>query len=258
METKPFNGHIGVLSTNTLKLIAVLSMIIDHFGSIIMDGVMAPYMIDGYLNFTTDMPWLVFNAVSIKNLCEILGSIAFPIFCFMIAEGFIHTHNKLKYGLRVGLFALISEIPFDLAHYGELYNPGLQNVMFTLCISIFTLLAINLLEIIFSEKKALKWTLIVLSILAGMALAFLAKGEYVFLGVLTISLLYLLRNTGWFRLLGLAPLIIVSPWTLLAALPISMYSGKKGHGSKYFFYVFYPAHFLLFAWIAHMLSVRGV
>lgn len=85
METKPFNGHIGVLSTNKLKLIAVLSMIIDHFGSIIMDGVMAPYMIDGYLTFTTDMPWLVFNAVSIKNLCEILGSIAFPIFCFMIA-----------------------------------------------------------------------------------------------------------------------------------------------------------------------------
>lgn len=127
-----------ILDGFTLKWIAIISMVIDHFGGIVMDGVLAPYRVDGAIYFTADMPWLIRNAPMIKTVCEALGSVAFPIFCFLLVEGFLHTRNRMRYGLRMGLFALLSEIPFNLAHNGSSLYPSLQNVMFTLCIGIFT------------------------------------------------------------------------------------------------------------------------
>ena len=91
-----------------------------------------------------------------------------------------------------------------------------------------------------------------------MGLAYLIRSEYVFLGVLSICLLYLLRDQGRLRLLGFAPLLIVSPWILLALPPAMLYNGQRGKGMKYFFYVFYPAHLLAFAAIAWLLSNRVV
>lgn len=83
-----------------------------------------------------------------------------------------------------------------------------------------------------------------------MGIAFLVRGEYVFLGVLSAVLVYLLRDRGKLRTVGLVPLLVVSPWVLLAVPPILLYNGKRGKGSKWFFYVFYPAHFLVFAAMA--------
>ena len=246
------------LSGNELKIIAVVSMLIDHFGSIVMDGVIAPYQVDGMLFFTDNMPFVVFHAMKIKNVCDILGAIAFPIFCFMIVEGFIHTHNQLTYGLRVGAFALISEITFDLAHYQSAFCFSLQNVMFTLCISIFTLVIINSVEKSSLNAKTLRWVLILATIIAGMGVAYIVRGEYVFIGVLIISLLYLLRNTGNVRMLAFLPMIVVSLWGLLAIIPLRLYSGTRGKGSKYFFYIFYPTHFLVLAGINYLLSIRTI
>ena len=89
---------------------------------------------------------------------------------------------------------------------------------------------------------------------AGMAVALLLRGEYVFLGILAVVLFYLLRDYRWFRLLGLAPLLVVSPWVLLALAPLVLYGGTRGQGLKWFFYFFYPSHFLLFAVVAWFLS----
>lgn len=248
----------GILTGNALKIIAVISMVIDHFGSIVMDGVIAPYQVNNSIYFTEDMPRIVFNAFAIKDVCNILGSIAFPIFCFMIAEGFLHTHDRIKYGLRVGLFALISEIPYDLAHYQKMFCFSLQNVMFTLCIGIFTLLAISMIDERCKERKSLRIVLTIITIAVGMGLAFVVRGEYVFIGVLIIALLYLLRNTGYFRMFAFIPMLIVSPWALFAVIPILLYNGKRGKGPKYFFYIFYPLHFLVFAGVSYILSLRTI
>lgn len=258
MENGLVTGRRGILSSFALKRIAIISMIIDHFGSIVIDGIVAPYKSGGSILFTADMPFMVRNAFAIRDVCDVLGSIAFPIFCFLLAEGFIHTRSRFKYAARVGIFALISEIPFDLAHYQKLWCFDLQNVMFTLCVSLFTLLAISLIEQRFEGNRTSRWVFTAVAVLCGMALAFLLRGEYVFLGVATVSLLYLLRDKGWYRFLGFSPLLVVSPWILLALVPIALYSGQKGRGSKYFFYVFYPAHFLVFAGIAYLLAGRAV
>lgn len=247
-----------ILSGFTLKWIAIISMLIDHFGSIIMDGVIAPYRTDGFITFTADMPFIVRNAYMIKSICEALGSIAFPIFCFLIVEGVIHTRNIIRYGICMGIFALLSEIPYDFSHYGELFRFSLQNVMFTLCVGIFTLFILHKIELSFENNKAKYVTLTTMTIMGGMILAFLVRGEYVFLGVLAMSLLYLLRKKGYWQLLGFAPLLVASPWIVLAAIPVLLYNGQRGKGSKYFFYFFYPAHFLLYAGIAAWLSARVI
>lgn len=246
------------LSGFALKRIAVISMIVDHFGSIIMDGIIAPYKVNDAIYFTADMPFMVRNAYIIRGICEALGSIAFPLFCFLIAEGFMHTRERVRYGVRVGAFALLSEIPYDIAHYQTLCSFRLQNVMFTLTVGIFTLLAISRFQEQLAGKKSLRIIGVSLITAAGMGLAFLIRGEYVFLGVLAICLLYLLRDKGWLRFLGFAPLLPASPWILLALIPAALYNGQRGTGSKYFFYIFYPAHFLLFAYIAYVLAARPI
>lgn len=248
------NSKYQILTGFGLKWIAIVSMVIDHVGSIVMDGLLAPYYNDGFLMFTEDMPFLVRNSFVIKDVCEALGSVAFPIFCFLIAEGFIHSRNGLKYGLRLLVFALLSELPYDLAHYQQPFEPKLQNVMFTLSVGVFTLLALKWLADRYLERTALLVALSVLTVAAGCGLAFLVRGEYVFLGVLSICGFYLLRDKGWFRLLAVAPLLVASPWVLLALPALSAYNGQRGRGSKYFFYIFYPAHFLILGAIAWLLA----
>ena len=239
-----------------LKWIAIVSMVIDHFGSIILDGILAPYRVNGMIRFTADMPWLIRSAPMIKTVCEALGSVAFPIFCYLLVEGFLHTRSRIRYGLRMGLFASISEIPCNLAHSRTVWHPSLQNVLFTLCIGVFTLYAVAWAQARFAGRQTASILSVAGITLAGAGLAFLVRSEYVFLGIICIVLLYVLRANRYWQLAGFAPLLIVSPWILMAVPPVAAYNGQRGHGSKYFFYVFYPAHFLVFAGIADLLARR--
>lgn len=258
-ESRPPEGSpVRGLSGFGLKRIAIISMLIDHFGSIILNGVLAPYYSNGALTLTSDMPFLIRYAPLLKDICEALGRVAFPIFCFLLVEGFRHTRSRVRYGVRMGLFALASEVPFDLAHSGQAFDFGLQNVMFTLCIGIFTLLAMRAVAERFAGRRGMRVLLTGLVIAAGMGLAYLIRSEYVFLGVLTIALIDLLHSRGPWRAAALAPLLIVSPWVLLSLVPLSLYNGQRGRGAQYFFYWFYPAHFLLFAGIATLLANRPV
>ena len=242
------------LSGFGLKRLAVASMVVDHIGSIIMNGLLSPYWQGGYLQLSADMPFLVRHGFQIKAVCEVLGSIGFPLFCFLLSEGFLHTRNRLRYALILGAFALLSEIPFDLAHYQAFWNPTLQNVLFTLCTAAFTLWGISAVETRWKGPPLGLVGLRVAVTAAGMAVALLLRGEYVFLGILAVVLFYLLRDYRWFRLLGLAPLLVVSPWVLLALAPLVLYGETRGQGLKWFFYFFYPSHFLLFAVVAWFLS----
>ncbi len=238
------------LSGFALKRIAVASMIVDHVGSIVLRAMMAPYMTGGTLTVNGDSPALLWHLMKAREVCEVLGSIAFPLFCFLMAEGFLHSRDRMGYGLRMGVFALLSEVPFDLAHYGRPLDLRLQNVMFTLTVSIFTLLLIAKAEDRWAEQRAARGGAVALLTLAGAGAAYLFRGEYVFLGVFAVVLFYLLRDKGRLRALGLVPLLVASPWVLLAVPLMLLYSGERGKGSKWFFYCFYPLHFLALAAVA--------
>ena len=137
-------------------------------------------------------------------------------------------------------------------------GPALQNVLFTLSLSCLELFVLARIESDAAERGK-RIALYVLTCLVFGAAAFAVRSEYVFLGTLSAALFYLLRSAGVWRLAGLLPLLIASPWVLLCAPLLLLYSGERGRrGGKYFFYFFYPAHFLLLQllgkWIATALA----
>ena len=208
-----------------LKIIAVITMFIDHSGAVLF-----PHAI-----------WMRY-----------VGRLSFPIYCFLIVEGYIHTHDIKKYLIRIGVFALISEIPFDLAFHSTLFYPDYQNVDFTL---FFGLLALVLIDC-FSGQ--IFWQIIST---ASMCLAASElQTDYRFIGVLLIVIMYLFRKEHAMRFASSGFVLIpfsnaIEGFGLLAFLPISFYNGKRGrHKWQMFFYIFYPAHLLFLAFVRRIIT----
>ena len=200
------------LDGTVLKLIACLSMFIDHLGAVCFSGMM------GF---------------------RIIGRLAFPIYCFLLVEGAVHTRNMKKYILRMGIFALISEVPFDLAFYHRLVYMGHQNVFFTL--------GLGLLAIWFLEHPIEQ--LDIPDVLY----------KYGFTGIAVICIFYYLRGQPQLKYpiaaILLAAMGGVEVYAVLALIPILLYNGQRGRQTKvmqYGFYIFYPAHLLLIAVLYHL------
>ncbi|MFR8549159.1 MAG: TraX family protein [Lachnospiraceae bacterium] len=235
---KPFGG----ISGSTLKLIAIITMFIDHLGATVLRTVL------GCQSVLED-PILRNTWGNIYNLSRDIGRLAFPIFCFLIVEGFLHTKNVKKYAGRLFLFALISELPFDLALKGSWYYPEKQNVYFTLLIGLLVIAGIARI----TKNGTKNMFLSLLPLAAGMYLAFWIDTDYSYKGVFLIAVLYLLRYTRLYQCIGGAAAV---SWELpapLAFIPVYLYNGKRGRQMKYFFYWFYPVHLLLLHTIANYL-----
>jgi hypothetical protein len=241
-------NFLQVLDREKLKILAMLLMLLDHA---YMTVVHQP----GY-------EWMT-----------MAGRLAFPIFAFQITEGYLHTRNRKNYIRQMFLFALLSEIPYNLMMGGELIGPFHQNVMFTFWIA---LLLLALLDKLFASRwplfvKALLTALIcLLSVVAG-TLAFV---DYSGFGVLTVLIFYLARKmpnrflcmgmqaAGLWLINGifLGGKILLLPYglefpeqglALLSLVLIWAYngekslSGKKETAFKYGAYLFYPLHIFL-------------
>ena len=210
------------LDGTTLKIIAMITMIFDHVGD----------------SFFPDV-----------DRFRIIGRIAMPIFAFCIAEGFGHTHDKVKYLTRMAIFAVISEVPFDLFGAGKIFDLTHQNIMFTFAIAIAALL---FYENITAKGGKVSLVLGWLVLIAGAVLALILITDYTFTGVILVVVFYLLRKHDLLIRdgVGLACYLALRNmglyiWGFLGFIPIAFYNGKRGKGMKYLFYVFYPAHLLL-------------
>lgn len=149
------------LSGSTLKIIAVAAMLIDHTAAVILSRCIIAGN-RGYAITETGsgaFGWMADKALlyAVYRNMRMIGRLGFPIFCFLLAEGFGRTRNVKKYALRLGIFALISEVPFDLALSGRAYNPGYQNVYFTLLLGLCCLWTMNLLAQWEKGKGKKKW-----------------------------------------------------------------------------------------------------
>lgn len=203
-----------------LKLIALTTMIIDHYGAIFQSNLM---------------------------IFRIIGRLAFPIYCFLLVEGYFHTSDVKKYGKRLIIFALISEIPFDLAFYNKIGFVH-QNIFFTLFIG---LVAIHLLE-----NKEFNKSIIIIS---ACILAIILSVDYNAMGIIYILAFYYSRNYDRLKKLknvGVVMLVvnfissIVQQFSLLALPIIYSYNGQLGPKNKILqicFYAAYPLHLLIFS-----------
>ena len=216
------------LSGSTLKLIAIVTMLIDHVGLGVVGRLMLlkPQLYDVY------------------SIMRGIGRIAFPIFIFLLVEGMRKTSNVKKYALRLGAFALLSEIPFDLAFHMEILEFTYQNVFFTLFIGLLTIWAMDSAARLI-EGKWLKVLLMAGILAAGAGLAELLRTDYGAKGILCIAVMYIFSFDRRLQLVAESISLLWERVAPLAFIPLAFYNGRRGLKLKYVFYVFYPLHLLL-------------
>lgn len=248
---------------STLKIIAIMTMFIDHIGAVIFERILINkgfYALD-FSNMEKSMDFFNDNGVYliVDVILRLIGRLGFPIFCFLLIEGFLHTRNVWKYAFRLFLFALISEIPFNLAFIGSTFYDGYQNVFFTLFLGLFALIAIQFIEKKLTTHVWLRYLLIVPVTILFMIIANFLKTDYSAMGVLTIVIMYILRNNrAWEMVGGCATLTVMSFSEITAfftLIPISKYNGERGLSLKYIFYAFYPVHLLILYLIAYLMGL---
>ena len=217
------------MSGSILKLVAMISMLIDHTAA-------------------ATLRFMSMNAtqVQVYNLMRDIGRMAFPIYCYLLVEGFLHTTDVKKYLTRLGLFALLSEIPFDLAITGKVLEFGHQNVFFTLFLGLVSIWVVD-----FIQKKRLPVTGYVVVFIC-LCTAWMMHTDYAYTGVLVIIVMYLLRRKKVLAFLAGCGLLLLFYGTgelpaLVGIIFVALYNGRRGLNLKYFFYLFYPVHLALLA-----------
>ena len=199
-----------------------------------------------------------------------IGRISFPIFAFMIVEGYFHTKNLKKYATRILVFAIISEIPFNLAMGSRVFYPVHQNVLWSFLISLGL--------IVWNEKAKATQKILVqimvgcVTVLLGYLLGILTMVDFYHAGILTVLVFYFFRQKKWWSYLGQFLCLWYinteilggfgyeinlfdevyffhrQAFAMLALLPIWLYRGRQGYHSKtlqYVYYAFYPLHLLV-------------
>lgn len=219
------------LSQEGLKLIACVAMLLDHIGAVFLPGIGL----------------------------RIVGRIAFPIYCFLLAEGVHYTMNPKGYGLRLGMGVILSEVPFDLLLFGRL-TIQYQSVMLTLLLGFFM-------------AMCMKWVREVqLRVLLAVPFALMAEWlgtDYGGMGVILIGMFVLTREIPhrcWVQTVSMVVIcylmdsyrisvaeisIPIEMFALLSMISISLYSGRKVSNSRVIqwgFYLFYPVH-LMVLWL---------
>ncbi len=233
IQQSVFPERFRVMSGSALKVLAMAAMLVDH-SAICFQPLLNRYLFTLFdVRFT---PYVLLRG---------FGRIAFPIFCFLLAEGFRHTRDPRRYALSLFLFALISEAPYDLFNCGTLPFER-QNVFFTLLLGH---LGIWCLKRFRQTPLPSSLTLIALGICAAKL-----NADYGWKGFLLILLLYLLAEQPMVQ--AFAGITLLGwPGGVACAFPfLNLYNGERGFvrgkAAKYFFYCFYPVH-LTILWLLH-------
>lgn len=241
------------LTASALKYIAVITMVFDHFGAAILEKILNNYGMSQLKDTNDIMTFfsnnkMALNVYIIDTILRLIGRLSFPIFCFLIVEGFLHTRNIRKYIGRMFIIAIISEIPFDLASKGKVLEFTSQNTIFTLLIGLCVLWCMDSLKNKV-KNRILQIIAAAFVIAAGSVIAILIKSDYSFYGILVISLMYLLQSHKMIgSCLGSIVLCInnlMEITTFFNMLILGKYNGLRGKSNKWFFYIFYPAHLLI-------------
>ena len=247
------------LSSAVLKNIAYLTMLTDHFFAVVFTEMIQRHSLAG-----DGTDWM--------NTCysvgRAIGRVSFILFCYLAVESFMHTRSKRNYLFRLGGFALISEIPFDLAFSGKVIDHNSQNVFFTLFIGIFILAvwewagkSVRMLRERRIDKDAGWYVCIaVFEILrfgivpAGAAIAYYLNTDYRYMGVILIFIFYLFYESGIIvKMITAGCVMFFGTWSvnylryadtyaaaylfrfsmremygLFAFIPIYLYDGRKG------------------------------
>lgn len=226
-----FCKNFQFLSGAGLKLIAIISMLADHVNK----ALIYPYLESnhGFLAFISDV-------------FDIIGRIAFPLFCFMLVEGYFKTRNRKKYLLNLLLFGVISEIPFDMFTTASFFNMNWNNVMFTLALVLVTVWIIDTLKEKMQKRSKALWYLVSILIVLVMCIVSMSLSlDYEHHAILIGYFFYLFHDMPVFAIpFGYASMF-KEPWALLGFGLTLTYNGERGKQHKMLYYWFYPVHLLI-------------
>lgn len=245
------NNRFG-LSGAGLKWIAIICMLIDHVGAVLVEPIV---MGSVYPQMLTTKQW-----VNLYYILRGAGRIAFPIFCFLLVEGFAHTRNRLKYLRNLCIFAVISEVPFDLGIARVPFTLQYQNVFCTLALGLIAIWVIEYIETKCIERNIASKTSEWISLLPALVIAIVAEGantDYGAVGILVICIFYRYRQKKTLGAMIVWVILTLFSWLEVFCLPsvltIKLYNGERGRQHKYFFYVFYPLHLIILYAISKLL-----
>ncbi len=249
----------GFFSGSALKMIAIVTMTVDHFAAGILYAMLLMQIYPGDMTFD--------ELYQTYEVMRSIGRIAFPIYCFLLVEGLMYTRSRARYLRNLLLFALLSELPFDLAlpeNLSDLASLDIpvviyesrefimehQNVFFTLAIGLAACWAIDAIKNRLGMRPATVLSVFPIGVFACY-IADILHTDYHGVGVLMILFFYLFR---WIRpgacILGYTALttgLMMEEWSLPGFLCMLFYNGKRGFLGrsslgKYLFYLYYPAH----------------
>lgn len=222
------------MTSFAIKIIAIICMVIDHVGCVFFPHI---------------------------TVLRIIGRVAFPLFAYLLVQGYMHTSNVRRYMIRLGVFALLSEIIFDYALYGTIVHWENQNIFLTLVIGLGALYVLDK----YTDEVLMK---IVVIACAGI-ISDVIRADYGSYGIITIIIFYMFKDDVKLMiryqilfnvLMALLSYLqygltgILQCFCLLALPIIYYYNGERGLRVKYLFYIFYPLHLLIIAFIQHIID----
>lgn len=264
------------IRSDTLKKLAMLFMLIDHIGAIVIEKI--------YITtIDAQKAQILFD---VNQVMRAVGRLAMPIFCYQMAVGLIRTRSRLKHIYLLAVAAILSEVPFDLGSSGVIFAPSYQNVIFTLLLGTISLILIewfsnsDLYKSIDSEivKKIAYALFTTLSVFSMSAIAELAHTDYGAKGVILIWIFYFFMNdrlkmSTYGIVLFLIEMAFITylrthsinevmkycnfeAYACLSFPLIAMDNGERRGGNvlKWFGYAFYPVHQLVLYLIAMALT----
>lgn len=248
------SGSRKKISGSTIKIIAMITMVIGIIATAVLDRLLLK---NGLAEVANDAEaYQIFMKTNgtlfiADFIMQLIGGLAFPLFCFLLVEGFMHTSDLKKYAIGLGIVALVSEIPYNLVYSGTTLNPYRQNPVFSLLLGLGLLVFIEKAEVSLAQSAPWKQTggkLLIVTL--ACVVSVLLRFDYGIFGILIIVILYLLRNRQVFGM-ALACFLMASTTqilgflTFLDILPVLFYNGERGIQKKYVFYAVYPATLIL-------------
>lgn len=196
----------------------------------------------------------VINVIS--DVFDIIGRIAFPIFIFLLVEGFFKTRNRWKYLGTLLFFGVISEVPFDMFTTGTFFEPNWNNIMFTLALVLVSIWIVDVLKRKMAKLPKILWYFV--SFLIVIIMCFIASSlsvDYDYHAILIGYIYYIFHEKQFWTV----PLNFLSmykePWALLGFGLCFTYNGERGRQNKIVNYLFYPVHLLILGMIRMYLEI---
>lgn len=228
-KIKIFNGA-------WLKYIAMFSMLLDHVNKALL-----------YPNLNSDI------LLNISDLLDILGRIAYPLFLFFLVEGFFQTKSRMKYLLNLQVFAVISEVPFDLFATGTFFEPNTNNILFTFAMVLATLWGIDSLK--YKLPRAVWYPVSVVIVLVMCLAAMFTGVDYEYHAILGGYFFYLFHHIHPVSIPFAFASMLKEPWSLLGFGLTLTYNGERGKQNKWLNYAFYPLHLLILGLLRLWLNI---